>query len=124
MAGDATSGEPRRPNRLVRPYVLTAGRSAPTGIDIHLDATIRATDRAPIFDRASAPETFRIVDLCHEPRPLAEVAARVSLPVGVVRVLVGDLVTAGSVVVYEAAPDDAATDVHLLEKLLHGIRTL
>lgn len=124
MTTPAAPGVPRRPNRLVRPYVLTAGRTRPTGVEIELDTTIRATDRPPDRDRPAAPETRRIVDLCSVPMPLAEVAARVVLPVGVVRVLVGDLVAAGAVAVQRAAPIDAASDVRLLRKLLHGIRAL
>jgi hypothetical protein len=116
--------EPRSPNRVVRPYVLTAGRTRSTGIEIELDSTLRATDRAPRNDRPAAPETRRIVQLCTQPMPLAEVAARASLPVGVVRVLVGDLVDAGSITVHDAAPDDAAGDPRLLRKLLDGIRAL
>jgi hypothetical protein len=118
------SDAPRRPNRLVRPYVLTAGRTKPTGVEIELDTTIRSTDAPLVRDGRTGPETERIVDLCRAPMPLAEVAARVVLPVGVVRVLVGDLVTAGAVAVQRAAPTDAATDPRLLRRLLDGIRAL
>ena len=45
------------------------------------------------------------------------------LPLGVARVLVGDLVAVGAVAVDLGAPD-AANDVALLERLLDGIRAL
>jgi hypothetical protein len=124
MTVPSDPGVPRRANRLVRPYVLTAGRTATPGVDLELDTTIRATVEPVARDRRAAPEIRRIVDLCRKPMPLAEVAGRVVLPVGVVRVLVGDLVAAGSVSVQRAAPADAATDPRVLKKLLHGIRAL
>jgi hypothetical protein len=55
---------------------------------------------------------------------IAEVSARMILPVGVVRVLVGDLTAAGAVMVGTSATPDAATDITLLERLLDGIRAL
>ena len=48
--------------------------------------------------RPAPPESRRIVDLCEPAMSVAEVAARMLLPVGVVRVLVGDRVTVGWVV--------------------------
>ena len=124
MEHPADLGATRRPNRLVRPYVLTGGRTKPSGAGIELDATILATDVPPEHDRRSSPETRRIVAICRRPTALAEVAARATLPVGVVRVLVGDLLTAGVIDVQRAAPADAPTDPRLLKKLLHGIRAL
>ena len=47
-----------------------------------------------------------------------------TLPVGVVRVLVGDLGTVGAVTVTPPAPIGAATDAGLLARLLDGIRAL
>jgi len=113
---------PRRPR--VRPYVLTHGRTRTEGADVPLDATVRArvvdSDLAP----GATPEAHAIVSLCQEPLPLAEVAARLGFPLGVARVLVGDLTPSGAVTVRAARPTDAHTDVHLLERLLDGIRTL
>jgi len=42
----------------------------------------------------ATPESRRIVELCQTPMSVAELAARLSVPVGVCRVLVGDLVDA------------------------------
>ena len=53
-----------------------------------------------------------------------EVAARMSTPVGVVRVLVGDLADAGYVQVRSAPEKAEHRDVTLLERLLEGIRAL
>jgi Protein of unknown function (DUF742) len=75
------------------------------------------------LDRSSTPEARRIVDLCQVPVSVAEIAARLMFPLGVARVLVGDLVAVGAVAVDLGVPD-AADDVALLERLLDGIRAL
>ena len=63
--------------------------------------TARADPRArspPTAARGTAtPEDRRIVELTQTPVSLAEIAARIGAPVGVVRVLVGDLADAGYV---------------------------
>ncbi|HSO95887.1 MAG TPA: DUF742 domain-containing protein [Acidimicrobiia bacterium] len=120
----ARGPEPRLP-RVVRPYVLTGGRTRPTGPTLALDTTIRTTVTdvtAP--PRPDTPEAARIVELCHTPTSLAELAGRITIPVGVVRVLVGDLAANGTITVDPPTPPGVATDVALLEKLLDGIRAL
>lgn len=115
---------PRRQNKLVRPYVLTKGRTRGPGAPLALEAAIRSTTTTATLAPDATPESRRIVELCASPMPLAELAARLLLPVGVVRVLVADLAAAGTVAVGEAVPREAATDVRLLERLLDGIRAL
>jgi Protein of unknown function (DUF742) len=116
--------EPRFP-RVVRPYVLTGGRTRPTGPTLALDTTIRTPVTAVSGPtRPDTPEAARIVELCHTPTSLAELAGRLTVPIGVVRVLVGDLAAAGTVTVDPPTPPGVATDVALLEKLLDGIRAL
>jgi hypothetical protein len=123
-----TSDEPGlgsgRPPRLVRPYVLTQGRTTGSGGALALDACVYAT--ADVVERPDAtPEARRIIDLCSDaPMPIAEVAGRMMLPVGVIRVLVSDLTGTGALAVGAAAARDTGKDVRLLERLLDGIRTL
>jgi hypothetical protein len=120
-----TSGGPApRLPRVVRPYVLTGGRTKPTGPVLALDATVRTTTSTPSRPLPPMPEAGRILELCDEPTSVAELAGRLALPVGVVRVLVGDLGALGAVSVNPPPPADAATDVRLLERLLDGIRAL
>ena len=83
-----------------------------------------ATTDASSLPRDSIPEWRRIVEMCVPPMSLAELAARLLLPVGVVRVLVSDLTLAGAVSIDDGRAVDAARDVHLLERLLDGIRAL
>jgi hypothetical protein len=115
---------PRRQNKLIRPYVITQGRTRASGVRLALEAPVRANSDAAALAPDATPESLRIVALCAEPMSLAELAARLTLPVGVVRVLVADLSASGVVSVGEAVPPEAATDVRLLERLLDGIRAL
>jgi Protein of unknown function (DUF742) len=113
---------PRR--AMVRPYVLTHGRTRADGIDVSLDAAVHARVAPDELSSWPAPEARSIVTLCREPMPVAEVAARLEMPLGVARVLVGDLAAGGLVTVSASRPADAHTDVTLLERLLDGIRAL
>jgi len=110
MAYDPRAPDPRPSSRIVRPYVLTQGRT-------------KALVPPSKLDRAATPEARRIVELCQTSTSVAEVAARMSLPLGVTRVLMGDLVSVGALAVDVGSPD-AANDVALLERLLDGIRAL
>lgn len=65
-----------------------------------------------------------MIELCETPLALVEVAARLDVPVGVARVVVADLVAAGSLEVRESTPDTPAAYTELLEKVLDGIRQL
>ena len=111
--------------RFVRPYVLSGGRTAAAS-DLPLEAHIVASVPPEQVGRGAPPETHKIVARAQRPVSLAELAARLELPVGVTRVLVGDLTAAG--VVSVADPNevnvDAHTNVDLLERLLDGIRAL
>lgn len=118
-----TGPEPRLP-RVVRPYVLTGGRTRSAGPTLSLDASVSTTASAPTRPLPATPEAARIVDLCIVPTSVAELAGRLTLPIGVVRVLVGDLGALGAVTVNPPTPIGAATDAGLLTRLLDGIRAL
>jgi len=70
-----------------------------------------------------AHERRRIAELCREPISIAEVAARLGVPLGVARVLVGDMATDGFVDVHRPHTTDRP-DLKLLERVLGGIRAL
>jgi Protein of unknown function (DUF742) len=73
----------------------------------------------------SAPsEAASILTLCRDPMSIAELAARARVPVGVARVLVGDLAALGLVDLGTTAAGDEQDNIALLERLLDGIRAL
>ena len=65
----------------------------------------------------------KIVELCATPQSIAEVSAHLSIPLGVARVLVGDLAAEGLLAVRDASAA-AASDVSLLERVLNGLKAL
>jgi len=116
---------PGRPPRLVRPYVLTGGRTKGVGAVLTLETCVYTAPGVEPSLGDGTPESRRIIDLCSEsPKPIAEVAARMMLPVGVIRVLVSDLTGSGVLVVGAGSESDAGKNVRLLERLLDGIRAL
>ena len=118
---DADPLEEAGPARLVRSYTLTAGRTR-TQVDLPMEATLR---RQGFDDEAGETPRQRILRVC-ESRSVAEVSALVSMPIGVVRVLLGDLVQEGKVRVQATLTDTSSSDERrdLIERTLRGLRAL
>lgn len=110
---------------LVRPYTLTAGRTG-SSVYLPLEAAVQTLESA-LFHRWQ-PDDLRgeIVQLCRDSPSVAEIAARLSLPLGVARVLVGDLVTSGYLRVHATLGDRATADERrqLIGRTLRGLRAL
>ena len=109
----------------MRPYALTSGRTRSGRADLPLEALVRGVTGAT--DRASTPERRRILELSTASiLSVAELSAHLSLPLGVIRVLVGDLADEGLVVVHTGSPSaaSAATNLKVLESVLNGISSL
>jgi uncharacterized protein DUF742 len=109
---------------LVRPYMLTRGRTSSSLGVFELHAPAIALISPDQLGRGASPEDRRIVELCQTPMSVAELSARLRAPVGVVRVLVGDLVVARMVHVRQSESGAEHRDVRLLERLLEGIRAI
>ena len=109
---------------VVRPYMLTRGRTSSSLGVFALHSPILALITTDQLGRNASPEDRKIIELCQTPTSVAEVSARMSTPVGVLRVLVGDLVDARMVTVREVENRADHRDVRLLERLLEGIRAL
>jgi hypothetical protein len=121
-AHDATASTSYR--NLVRPYMLTRGRTSSSLGVFELHAPVLALITADQLGRTATPEDRRIIDLCQTPMSVAELSARLGTPVGVARVLVGDLVAARMVQVRQVEDRTEHRDVRLLERLLEGIRAI
>jgi len=115
----------REPSLLkVRPYLLTGGRTR-SEVDLPLEATLITTEEGTAQRRTLTLERLSIVDTCAEPVPVVELAARLGLPLQVVRVLVGDLIGEG-LVELQTAPQTTSErpDLALLERVLDGLQNL
>jgi hypothetical protein len=117
--------EPPEPEvSLVRPYLLTAGRTQ-ASVELPLEAPVVTLPGA--LSRRWPPNDTRgkIVQLCAESPSVAELSARLNLPLGVARVLVGDLVESGYLRVRPTL--DGSTDQQrreLIGRTLRGLRAL
>jgi hypothetical protein len=115
------SNHASEPPPLVRPYALTRGRTQPKRV-FPMEALV-ITDRYVIDGYVRSPEERTIAELCRESRSVAEVAALIRVPLGVARVLIGDLAERGVVQVHASKVPDAP-DTALLERVLSGLRKL
>ena len=112
--------------RTVRPYTVTGGRTRAKRSDLPMEALVRAVTASPEASGV-ANERRRILELTSSSiLSVAELSAHLKLPLGVVRVLVGDLADDGLVVVHGGTPAAAspASDLKVLESVLHGISAL
>lgn len=106
------------PPAIVRSFTLTRGRTVPR-VDLPFEATLMAQPDAP----TPVPgQHARALSLC-DGRSVAEVAAEMNLPVGVVRVLVADLVADGHVAVQRTLTERSSIDERrdLLQRTLAGL---
>ena len=104
----------------VRPYVYTRGRTR-SQFDLSIEALVSAVPTAPVGHMSGAHQA--VGGLCREPRSMAEIAALLGVPLGVARVLVGDLAAAGAVSLHRTA-GAAGPDLALMERVLSGLRRL
>ncbi|MVU76045.1 DUF742 domain-containing protein [Nocardia sp. ET3-3] len=104
--------------QVVRPFMMTSGRTTPVVDGLRIETLVRATPAS-----LSAPLRFeleRVVRLCQRPHSIAEIGAALRVPIGVARVLVSDLVSAGHVSV--GGTDELSTAA--LERIRDLVRNL
>jgi uncharacterized protein DUF742 len=111
---------------LVRPYAITSGRTPSASARAQLDLSTQVmTLRAATDQTGPTPEHMAIRQLCQRPLSVAELAAHLDLPLGVVRVLCGDLIERGVVITRSpTAPQAKAPDRELLQAVLDGLSKL
>jgi hypothetical protein len=120
----ATGGRVERDSGpMVRPYALVGGRTRSQALDLPIETLVLATPRAATASLAW--ERRAIADLCAVPISVAEVSARLQIPLGVARVLVSDMAGEGWVEVHRPnVTHDDRPGLDLLERVLNGIRSL
>jgi hypothetical protein len=112
------------PGPFLRPYAMTEGRTEPTGADLAIEDLVTLPGGAANPPPWLSHEHRSIALACRETMSVAELAARVDLPLGVTRVLVGDLAAHGMVTVHRAPSHSGGPNVALLEQVLHGLKQL
>jgi hypothetical protein len=114
----------REAGPVVRPYALTKGRTLPSGgASFGLIDVVIATNARPSEHFRPGPEHRRILRLCRRPTPIVDLTSEIDLPLGVVRVLLGDLTGEGMLRVL-STQKQPVTDQRLLRMVLDGLESL
>ncbi|MDA3648278.1 DUF742 domain-containing protein [Saccharopolyspora indica] len=109
---------------LVRPYARTRGRTR-TDYDLAIETLVTTSERGRTQAAQSRSEHRSISELCLEARSVAEVAAHLRLPLGVVRVLIGDMADTGLVLIHDSGlVVGDRPSMEFLERVLSGLRRL
>jgi hypothetical protein len=116
-------GRPRQ-GPVVRPYAITGGRARPRNDNLEVEALVSTTFTGEIVPYLSW-ERRTIIRLCQDVQSVAEVSARMEMPLGVARVLIADMADEGLVTVHR--PSELIgdhPDLSLLERVLYGLRNI
>lgn len=119
MSASANGEEPTVTARLVRSYTITAGRTS-ASVHLPVEASLR---RLAGSDYGLSPASRQVLETCDR-RSVAEVSALTAMPIGVVRVLLGDLVEQRLIEVQDTITDSSSNDerIQLIERTLRGLR--
>lgn len=108
----------------VRPYAITGGRTRGT-TDLPYETIIQTTAEGQQALPRLVMERRRVVELCGHPLSVAEISAHLKVPLGVVRVLVGDMAAEGLLDTNRPqASSNDRPDIKLLERVLNGLQAL
>ena len=120
-----TADENGHADRVVPVYAFTGGRTRPAGQDLPLEAVVTATGLSLAAGTSLRMESRAIVEMCARPKSLAEIGAALRVPLGVARVLVGDLANGGHLEVHlpRTADGDGGPGHAILGRLLDGLRS-
>ncbi|HEY0813989.1 MAG TPA: DUF742 domain-containing protein [Pseudonocardia sp.] len=106
--------------RVVPIFAMTGGRTRSTQRDLPIESLVTATERTCTD---LEPEYRAIVGMARRPVSLVEIGAALGAPVGVARVLVGDLADSGHLVLHAPPPTfDGNPTPEILTRLLEGLR--
>ncbi|WP_219467872.1 DUF742 domain-containing protein [Nonomuraea rhizosphaerae] len=106
---------------IVRPYALIRGRTRTSGETFDLIATVNVVGEPT--DELE-PEQLLILRAARNPISVADVAVELDLPVGVVRVLLGDLRDHGLISVTSPSSKGPRPNERILKEVINGLRAL
>jgi hypothetical protein len=109
---------------VVRHYAMTSGRTRPTRGEFDLITIVMAERSSLDGDARLQPEHATIMRFCQNPVSVAEIAADLDLPVGTVRVLLGDLLDQGFIRTRSPVPDAHLPSERVFKAVLDGLRSL
>jgi Protein of unknown function (DUF742) len=105
----------------VRPYVITRGRTR-SSRGLGVETLLRTVAYDPHVARGLMPEENALYELCRRPQSVVELASKLELTLGMVRVVVDDLSRKGLV---QILPDGSgrtnAEHLELLRRVRDGL---
>jgi hypothetical protein len=107
---------------VVRPYAVTKGRTQ-SATAFGLIDVVMTTGKRPSEQFRPGPEHRRILGVCRRPVPVVDLTSEIDLPLGVVRVLLGDLAEDGMLRIV-SAQRQPVSDHRLLKMVLDGLESL
>ena len=115
-------GKPESRSSRVRPYALTGGRTR-TRHQLLVETMISVPNYDAEFATGLLPESRSVYESARRPISLAELSAILSIPLGVIRVLVSDLAADGAVFIHPTG-HAYRYDHDILERVLDGLNKL
>lgn len=114
-----------RHRMLMRPYARTRGRTRPD-YELALEAMVSTSDRGRRYEGVVSVQHRRICDLCGvATRSIAEIAAYLTLPLNVVKVLVSDMDSLGLVMIHQPGLSFGdRSSREFMARVLQGLRSL
>ena len=106
----------------VRPYAITGGRTR-AATEVPIEAIVYRTPKGVAAVSSMSLERRQILSILASPQSAAEISARLRLPLGVARVVLGDLVDEGFVALNTRSAS-GRPDLRLLERVLDGLQAL
>lgn len=120
----ATQPQPRPEtrSRRVRPYALTGGRTRARH-QLLVETMISVPDYDADFGETLLPESRSVYEQARTPVSLAELSATLTIPLGVIRVLVSDLAADEAIFIHPTGYS-YQYDHNILERILDGLNKL
>jgi uncharacterized protein DUF742 len=117
--------ETKRSPNPARPYTLTGGRTR-ARIELPIEVTVQTLVSGGEPDWSPGDARTVIVRLCRGRQSIAEISSHAGLPIGVIRVLVGDLVESGHLRIHATLTDRSTVSERrrLIERTLDGLRAI
>ncbi|MFB9181810.1 DUF742 domain-containing protein [Dactylosporangium sucinum] len=103
---------------------MTRGRTQPVRGTFDLISLVTAAVTTAAPEVGMEPEHLSIIRMCQRPLSVAELAAYLDLPLGTVRVMLGDLLDRRLVLVREPHPAGTRPDADIIEAAINGLRAL
>jgi hypothetical protein len=109
----------------IRPFLVTSGRTRSSVEGLRLETMVQITEHEQSPLRFEAARVFA---LCKTSIAIAEISSYLNLPIGTVKVIVGDLITSGHLEQFSTITHDPTdgtpADVALISRLIDGVRRL